>query len=198
MNSMTVEPATPEGQLVKEPLPGPSLPPKGRDFARRLLRDATVIVVAAATLGTISNALRRKEKLQWVQDKPYDVLVPCPEPVGQAQASKPDNPIILDRSSLLVDARAASDFALWHGPRAISAPFDWLGPPVHEEVMRVTQIVARSNAKRVVVYGDGDDPDSGREWARLLSGGGIRNVFFVEGGAPALRRVVDAKGGRLQ
>jgi 3-mercaptopyruvate sulfurtransferase SseA len=46
-------------------------------------------------------------------------------------------------------------------------------------------MITRSNAKRVIVYGDGDNPDSGREWARLLSGGGIRNVNFIDGGAPA-------------
>ena len=194
---MTVELATCEKPLAPGSLLGPSRTPRVQDSLRRVLRDATVVVVAAALLGILSNALRPTEKLPWIQNKPYDVLVPCPEPIGQAQATEPDAPIILAPSSLLVDARAASDFALWHGPRAISAPFDWLGPPVHEDVLRVAQIVARSNAKRVVIYGDGDDPDSGREWARLLSGGGIRNVFFVEGGAPALRRVVDVKGGPL-
>ena len=38
----------------------------------------------------------------------------------------------------------------------------------------------------MVVYGDGGDPDSGEQWAALLSGAGIKNVVFVKGGAPAL------------
>ncbi|MFH1437767.1 MAG: hypothetical protein ABIJ56_18815, partial [Pseudomonadota bacterium] len=47
--------------------------------------------------------------------------------------------------------------------------------------------IASSGASMVVVYGDGDDPDSGKELGRELAGQGIRNVHYVEGGAPAIR-----------
>jgi hypothetical protein len=44
-----------------------------------------------------------------------------------------------------------------------------------------------------MVFGDGQDPDSGEQLARELAGRGIRNVRFVQGGAPAL--AATANGG---
>jgi 3-mercaptopyruvate sulfurtransferase SseA len=162
------------------------------------VRDATIVVLAAAAIGVVSNMVRHKEKLSWIQATPYDLLVPCAEPVGQAQIIQASSPLVLDRTSLVIDARATSDYAAWHIERAISVPFDWLGPPVQDDVTRVTQMITRSNAKRVIVYGDGDNPDSGREWARLLSGGGIRNVSFIDGGAPAFRQLFKELHGEKQ
>ena len=42
-------------------------------------------------------------------------------------------------------------------------------------------------ARKVIVYGDGDDPDSGRQLADAISGKGVKNVFHVRGGADALK-----------
>jgi hypothetical protein len=53
--------------------------------------------------------------------------------------------------------------------------------------------IAASGASQVVVFGDGKDPDSGEQLARELAGRGIRNVRFVQGGAPALETA--ASGG---
>ena len=52
----------------------------------------------------------------------------------------------------------------------------------------IAREVARTGAKNVVVYGDGDDHDSGREWARMLAGARLKNIHYVLGGAPALRK----------
>jgi hypothetical protein len=46
----------------------------------------------------------------------------------------------------------------------------------------------------VVVVGDGEDPDSGRELARELAGKGLKNMAYVTGGAPALKAALT--GGR--
>jgi rhodanese-related sulfurtransferase len=184
---MTVPPATPDQPTVSRPARGCSAATNAKHTVPKAVRDASIVVVAAVAMGLVSNLVRHKEKLSWIQTTPYDLLVPCPEPVGQAQTIQAGSPLILDRTSLVIDARAATDYAEWHIEHAINVPFDWLGPPVQDDVTRVTQVITRSNAKRVIVYGDGDNPDSGREWARLLSGGGIRNVNFIEGGAPALR-----------
>jgi hypothetical protein len=64
-----------------------------------------------------------------------------------------------------------------------------LAPTPPETIQEITQ----SGAKRVLVYGDGDAPDSGHQLGRELAAAGIRNITFVEGGAPALRRALEAK-----
>jgi hypothetical protein len=162
---------------------------------RRVAWHATLVVLVAAGLGIVSNAVRGREGIAWIQTKPYDILVPCPESVGAASPIAAGSLVEGDAASLVIDARSAEEFSVWHFRDALNTPFDWLGPPVQEEVGHLAKNVAASRARRVVVYGDGDDPDSGREWARLLAGGGIRNVVYVEGGAKALRASVDhAKG----
>jgi rhodanese-related sulfurtransferase len=82
----------------------------------------------------------------------------------------------------VVDARSGAEFEAWHHPRARSIPFDYLEPvsKAHLDAL----LAARASA--IVVYGDGADPDSGQELAKELAGLGLRNVFFVQGGAPAL------------
>ena len=196
---MTVEPTTPDKPKFSSTARDSSAATEAKHGPSRAVRDATIVVLAAAAIGVVSNLVRHKEKLSWIQATPYDLLVPCAEPVGQAQIIQASSPLVLDRTSLVIDARATSDYAEWHIEHAINVPFDWLGPPVQDDVTRVTQTITRSNAKRVIVYGDGDNPDSGREWARLLSGGGIRNVSFIDGGAPAFRqRFKELHGERQQ
>lgn len=150
-----------------------------------ILRDAAIVTALSVVTALVVNAVRA-EGIPLVQKEEYDILVPCPEPVGDPEKIAADDPRIKDDKSLLLDVRSKEEFTDWHLEGARNQPFDWLGPPVDEEVGTVAKQVAASRAQRVIVYGDGDNPDSGREWAKLLSGARIKNVFYVEGGAPAL------------
>jgi len=143
-------------------------------------RDAAIVVVVAAALALGVNQARSR-RLPLVAREPYNVLVPCPDTVGSAAPLAPS--ALAPRGDLVIDARSPDDYAAWHLPGSRSIPFDYLEPTAPAHV----QAVARSGVRRVVVYGDGQAPDSGQELARELAGRGIRNVFFVAGGAPALR-----------
>lgn len=150
---------------------------------RTIVRDAAIVLALSAAAAAAVNAIR-PDGLPWVADRAYETLVPCPEPLGEVDPVEPGDPAVADARTLLIDARGDADRRAWSHPRAVAVPFDWLDPVPDDRV----QELIRTRARRVVVYGDGGDPDSGRELARELAGRGMRNVGFVPGGADALRR----------
>jgi hypothetical protein len=156
---------------------------------RIAVRDAAITLIVSAAIGLVVN-LVRPHGLPLVQKSQYQILVPCPEGSSDAPAIAGDDPAILEDRTLLVDARPAADHARGHVPGAVNLPFDYLAPAAPAEVRRI----ASSGAARVVIFGDGGDPDSGEQLARELAGAGIRNVFFVTGGAPALATGAAARG----
>lgn len=148
-------------------------------------RDALLVVVGCSALAVGVNSVR-SDRIPLIAKAEYEILVPCPENVGVPNPMAANDSLLKDPRSLVIDARESEAFVQWHLEGARNQPFDWLGPPVDAEVKSVAKQVAASGSVRVIVYGDGDDPDSGQEWAKLLIGAGIKNVSFVEGGAPAL------------
>ena len=94
--------------------------------------------------------------------------------------------------SRLTTPRCGTRAPRWHPTGAIAVPFDYLEPTSPEQVRRI----ASSGAGRVVVFGDGNNPDSGEQLAREIAGKGIRNVRFVEGGAPLLEKAAAVRGAR--
>ena len=157
---------------------------------RVVVVQALALLVAGAVAGVLLNLLR-SAPVAWIADRPYTILVPCPEQVGDAMPLEPGDARIVDGKSLVVDARTRPQFEAWHLPGAWFVQFDWLGPPVDEEVAQIARRIAESGARRLVVYGDGDDPDSGKQWARLMAGAKLKNVLYVRGGAPQLKRRVE-------
>lgn len=141
--------------------------------------DALVAGLLLSGLGLTFNALY-SDGIPLVADKEYDILVPCPEPLGEVFPVEPDG--LSQEGTVVIDAREPEQFDEWHWAGASNVPFDFLDPVSPDKVADII----RTRARRIAVYGDGDDPDSGRELARELAGRGARNVFFVPGGAPAL------------
>lgn len=156
---------------------------------RTAVRDALVVLVACAGVGIATNALR-PGGIAFVQRSPYQILVPCPEGSGDAQAIAAEDPAVWAARTLLVDARSAAAYGRWHPRQALSIPFDYLEPTSPESVHRI----ASSGATGVVVFGDGGAPDSGEQLAREIAGKGIRNVHFVQGGAPVLEKAAVLRG----
>ena len=157
---------------------------------RLVLRDAVIIAILSAGAGLLFNGLRRSNALELVAAEPYQILVPCPEHEGHAEPLSAAELRAETKRRLVIDAREPEEFAAWHEPGAISIPFDYLEPISADRVHQVLQ----SRAQKVVVYGDGADPDSGQQMALSLSSRGVNNVFYVKGGAPALRGKAKTSG----
>ncbi len=115
--------------------------------------------------------------------EPCTVADPCEEAAAAVEGLAPDDPRI--QSALVIDARSSSSFESWRLPRSRNVTYDFLEPTP----ITVAQEIASAGEPLVAVYGDGDDPDSGEALARELAGYGVENVFFIEGGAPALREM---------
>jgi len=149
--------------------------------------EAAGIALLAALVGLAANGLRR-DGLSLLAARPYETLVPCPEPGGPVTALEAADPAVTSQRSYLIDARGAGEYAEFHLPGAVHVAYDWLDPLPDATLDRVARAVAASRATRVVAYGDGGVPDSGEYLGRELSARGIRNVCFVRGGVAAVRR----------
>lgn len=156
----------------------------------RVVVEALVVALLASVLGLAFNTFR-SDRLALVADRPYELFVPCPEPLGKVDDLKPaDAWQAFERGKiLLIDAGSETDFKGWHPEGAWNIPFDYILPVTDGDIRKI----ASSGASRVIVYGDGSEPDSGRELARELSGRGINNVSFVVGGAQALKAAREAR-----
>jgi len=172
-----------------------SLPLTNVPLSWGIVRDALVAAIAATVLALTANAIRG-DGIPLVATAEFEILVPCPEPAGEATATSSDAAVVEDPASLLIDVRSREEYEAWHLPHSLNQPFDWLAEmnEVEREADMVARNIARSGKRHVVVYGDGGNPDSGEHWATLLSASGIRNVVFVSGGAAALRRSAGLPG----
>ena len=153
---------------------------------RSTLVEAMVVAVTATVAALVFNAARPGGGLALIARTPYQVLVPCPEPGGRVEPLSAGDPELVAARTFLLDARPAEDFDRRHLPGAVHLPYDWLDPVPDDRLQALVETIAASGATRVVVYGDGGLPDSGEYLGREISGRGIKNVFFVTGGAPAV------------
>lgn len=171
--------------MIAGECPNPSRP-DGGSFGY-MLYEAAVVVLASSVIALTFNAVR-PDGLPPVARSPYQTLVPCPEPGGPVEALDDWSPGIRSSRAFLIDARSREEFDDRHLPGALSVPYDWLDPVSGDVLAELAGSVAASGATRVVVYGDGGRPDSGEHLGKELSGRGIKNVFYIRGGAPVVLR----------
>lgn len=157
------------------------------------MRDAVFLTLAASALGLLVN-LVHPQRIPYLAEKEYQILVPCPVPGGEVAACQPGDARLRAADSLLVDARSEQQYAAWHLEGAVNIPFDYLEPVPPRLLDELGRRLNSRRAKRLIVYGDGKNPDSGEQLGRELSGKGFRNVIFVKGGAPALHGAVAGAG----
>jgi hypothetical protein len=150
------------------------------------LRDAVLITAACSVMGLLVN-LFHPEKIPYIAEEEYETLVPCPEPGGEVTPLEATDPSIHAEDTFIVDARRKPEHQVWKLRDAMSIPYDYLEPIPDQTLKELIRRTQKTGARRVLVYGDGKDPDSGEQAGREISGKGIKNVFFVKGGAPALK-----------
>jgi hypothetical protein len=160
-----------------------------------VLRDAVIVTGASFVVGLLV-ALVHPEAIPFIADQEYEVFVPCQVPGGETTPLQANAPALLADDTFLVDARSKREFDRWRLRQAINIPYDYLDPTPRETLRDLANTIARSGAKRVVVYGDGAIPDTGEHLAKEISGHGIKHVFFVVGGAPELRPSEKPRGER--
>ncbi len=149
------------------------------------LRDAVLISAACSLVGLLVN-LFHPEKIPYIAEEEYETLVPCPEPGGEVTLLEATDPFVHAEDTFIVDARGEEEHRAWKLRDAMSIPYDYLEPIPDQALKDLIRGTQKSGARRVVVYGDGKNPDSGEQAGKEISGKGIKNVFFVKGGAPAL------------
>jgi hypothetical protein len=160
---------------------------------RLAVRDAVAIALITSVIALLIN-LVHPNRIAFIAEEEYETLVPCPEPGGEVTELSADNLVIWSNAVFVVDARSQKDFEGFHFRTAINVTYDYLEPTPEPQLKQLAKDIARSGAQRVVVYGDGDLPDTGEQLGKEISGFGIKNVCFVKGGAPALESRVAPEG----
>jgi hypothetical protein len=160
-------------------------PAKYRRIIVGILRDASVTTLAAAVIAMVVN-LFHPERIPCFAEKEYEILVPCPEPGGEVIRVEATSPLLRSPETFIVDARPKEAFAKWRFREARNLTYDYLDPTPKALIEDLAKAIASSRAKQVLVYGDGDEPDTGEQLGKEISGHGIKNVHFLKGGVKAL------------
>ena len=149
---------------------------------KSVLIESILIIIISSVIALTFNTVR-KNGIQLVQKNEYEILVPCPEQTGEVTQLSNDSDLLFGPKSMVIDARSEQEFKSWHFERAINLFFDFLEPINQGDI----KMIISSGSQMVIVYGDGLNPDSGKELGKEISGKGIKNVFYIKGGAPLLK-----------
>jgi len=136
------------------------------------------LIILLACFSAISYNYFRLNGIQWIRQEPYNIFVPCPESMGEVVEYKLKDILNEPQRYHIIDARPKNEYVNQHYIGSINIPFDYLVPIPSSCLKRLAKI----KGKKIAVYGDGLDPDSGKELALEISGKGIKNVGYVYGG----------------
>ena len=153
---------------------------------RKSLAEAGFITAGMMILAVLIN-LFHPNRIPYVAKAEYETMVPCPVQEGHVTAMDATEDILRQKGILFVDARDELEFEAWHYPGALRLTYDFLDPIPESELKQMASRIARERATRVMVYGDGADPDTGKLLGIDISASGIKNVGYIRGGASALR-----------
>ncbi len=160
------------------------------DGIRTAVRDAALVTLVSGVAAVAINGLWHPEGIPLVAKRAYEILVPCPEPSGEVSRLDAGDPRLDQRETFLIDARALEEHTAWRLRDSVRVTYDYLEPTPKSVIRQLARRIAASRAQRVAVYGDGDEPDTGEQLAREIASHGIKHVFHVAGGAPALKKRV--------
>ncbi|MBN2802729.1 MAG: rhodanese-like domain-containing protein [Deltaproteobacteria bacterium] len=160
---------------------------------RRSFVEAVIIALIGSILG-IAVSFVHPRGIPLVEDEPYEIIVPCKVPGGKV---KPVDPSILKADKVfIVDARSKEEFDLWHPQNASLLTYDFLDAVSQEDLTNLANSIVKARALKVVVYGDGSNPDTGELLGKEISGRGIKNVYFIKGGIDTLKGTAKTGGAK--
>ncbi len=149
----------------------------------RIIRNSVIITIVVSVLAIIINFIH-PNRIPLVAKQPYEIYVPCPDTTGEVKEIDTKEFFSLSGESAVIDARIREEFEKWHFGGAVNIPYDFLAPVCP---LKIKEIIAMKK-KYVIVYGDGEEPDSGKELAKEIAGKGVRNVYYLRGGIKNLGR----------
>lgn len=159
--------------------------------------EASVLACGASVIALAVNIFHPKS-IPFIATDAYETMVPCPVQEGHVTPIAASASELVEKGVFLVDAREESEFHKWHPKGALLLTYDFLDPIPPENIREMAKRIAAKRATKVLVYGDGANPDTGELLGIDISAAGINNVFYIKGGADALKAVWPKQDGRLK
>lgn len=162
---------------------------------RKSLLEAAIITFAVSIAALLINFFH-PNRIPFIASEEYETMVPCPVQEGHVTAIDAAKIQSAEKGALFIDAREESDYQHWHFPGALRLTYDFLDPIPEADLQNMAKRIAAERATRLIVYGDGANPDTGKLLGIDISASGINNVFYVKGGAVALKNATSEDSGR--
>ncbi len=148
-----------------------------------IARNSLILVIIISFLAILINFVH-PHRIPFVAERPYEIYVPCPDTTGSIKELDKNEFISLSKDSVIIDARSREEYEKWHFEDAINIEYDYLSPICP---LKIKEVISMKR-KYVIVYGDGEEPDSGKELAKEIATKGLKNVHYLKGGIKELEK----------